>query len=186
MPQLLAFSQVRNNPHCLSQSLTTGALFSPRLCRGSFWVGLGQSGVPLVLTNQVPSGKSTSRTQRVQMNNQCSHQEYRDLKSCLLSLHSVFEIFTLSMVDVSYNEFSMSHKYMVYYFAILKLMNIYFGHLALWNSHVPDPSLIHSHMEFTVPDPAPTSSVPQMECQMLNGRIEYVQPEHEIRRYSVP
>lgn len=62
IPQLLAFSQVSNNSHCLSQSLATGALSSPRLCRGSVWAGLGHLGVPLVLTNQVPSEKSTSRT----------------------------------------------------------------------------------------------------------------------------
>lgn len=41
IPQLLAFSEVRNNPHCLSQSLTTGALYSPRVCRGSVLPGLG-------------------------------------------------------------------------------------------------------------------------------------------------
>lgn len=107
--QLLAVSQVRNNPHCLSQSLTTGALSSPRLCRGSVWAGLGHLGVPLALTNQVPSGKSTSKTQRLQMDFWCSHQEYRDQNSCLLCLVSLFEIFTLIMVDVSSNDFSMCH-----------------------------------------------------------------------------
>lgn len=139
IPQLLAFSQVRNNLHCLSQSLTTGALSSPRFCRGSVWPGLGHLEISLVLTNQVSSEKSTSRTQRLQKDFWCSHQEYRDQNSCLLCLVSLFEIFTLSMVDVSSNDFSTCHKCMVYYFTILKLMNIYFGHLALKTQGIHSP-----------------------------------------------
>lgn len=139
IPQLLAFSQVRNNLHCLSQSLTTGGLTSPRFCRGSVWPGLRHLEIPLVLTKQVPSEKSTSRTQRLQMDFWCSHQEYRDQNSCLLCLVFLFEIFTLSMVDVSSNDFSMCHKCMVYYFTIFKLMNTYFGHLALKTHGIHSP-----------------------------------------------
>lgn len=160
IPQLLSFSRARNNPHCLSQSLTTGALSPPRLCRGSVWAGLGQLGVPLVLTNQVPSGQTTSRTQRVQTDFWCSHQKYRDQNSCLLCLFSLFEILTLIMVDVLNNDFTMHHKFMPYYFNILKLVNIYFGHLVLKRYGIHSPWSGTYFLCTTNGD-----------CQMLNERI---------------
>lgn len=157
IPQLLGFSQLRNNPHCHSQSLTTGTLSSPTVCSGSVWAELGQLGVPLTLTNQIPSGKSTSR---VQMDFWCSHQENRDQNSCLLCLLSLFETFTLSMVDVSNNDFSMCHKCTVYYSTIWKLMNIYLGHLALKTHGIHSPRSGTFFLCTTNGD-----------CQMLNDRI---------------